>query len=352
MLAFTRGSLLEAESEALVNTVNTVGVMGKGVALQFKQAFPDNYAAYRAACARDEVQLGRMFIFDRETLEKPRYIVNFPTKRHWKGKSRIEDIEAGLSDLHRVVVDLEIQSIALPAVGCGNGGLDWRDIKPLIEAYLGDLEASVTVFEPVGPPPPQRMRIGTKRPRMTPGRAALVGLLGRYLEPGFGASMLEVQKLLYLLQVAGEELKLSFVKGPYGPYADAVNHVLQALEGHYLRGYGDRSRGGEAHLLEGAADEAEEFLKLHPETRARFDRVLELIEGFESPYGLELLTTAHWVALQEDLAPDDLDAAVGRIQTWNARKKKLFTRDHVARAWRRLTEQGWLDRSKPAAHAY
>src|ERR1700688_2843591 len=141
------GDLLKTPAEALVNTVNTVGIMGKGIALQFKQAFPDNYVAYEAACKREEVQIGKMFVFHRTS--NPRTIINFPTKKHWKGKSKIEDIKSGLKSLIEVVKKEEIQSIAVPPLGCGNGGLNWRDVKPLIEQAFSELpDVKVQLFHP------------------------------------------------------------------------------------------------------------------------------------------------------------------------------------------------------------
>jgi O-acetyl-ADP-ribose deacetylase (regulator of RNase III) len=128
---------------ALVNTVNTEGVMGKGVALQFRRAYPENYEAYRAACARGEVKIGRMFVYDTGRLGRPRWIINFPTKRHWRSKSSVEDIEAGLADLRDVMPQLEIKSVALPALGAGLGGLRWDDVQPRIEAALGDLNTGL-----------------------------------------------------------------------------------------------------------------------------------------------------------------------------------------------------------------
>jgi len=347
----SKGSLLYAEADALVNTVNTVGVMGKGVALQFKQAFPDNYRAYRSACTRGEVELGKMFVFERGTLERPRFIINFPTKRHWRAKSRIADIESGLSDLRHVLLELGVDSVALPALGCGNGGLRWTDVRPLIEQYLSDLPLRAVVFEPIGAPAARAMRIGTVRPAMTPGRAALIGLLGRYLEPGFGASLLEVEKLLYLLQAAGEPLRLDFVRAHYGPYAESLNHVLQRLEGHYVEGYGDRSGRAEARLLPGALEEAEAFLDQHLDTRERFDRVLSLIAGYESPYGLELLSTVLCIASEDPAAAERPEAAAAAVQSWSERKGQLFTLDHVTRAWSRLRDEGWLGGSRKVAPA-
>jgi O-acetyl-ADP-ribose deacetylase (regulator of RNase III) len=349
MIEYVDGDLLQADADALVNTVNTVGVMGKGVALQFKQAAPSNYKAYRAACKRGEVVLGKMFVFDAGQLTRPRYIVNFPTKAHWKARSRLADVEAGLADLRRVVQDLGISSIAVPPLGCGNGGLDWRDVKPLIAEALGDVDGvRVLVYEPMGSPRADQMKVSTAKPRMTRGRAVLIELLDRYLGlAALGASQIEVQKLMYFVQRAGEPLKLHFQPGRYGPYAEALNHVLEDMEGHYVRGYGDRSRPvPEAEpitLMSGAATEAKSWLGDHPESAGRVDRVLELTEGFQSSYEMELLATVDWVTHSEDgEACYDPHVAFERVQRWNDRKRKLFTERHVGVAWSRLREQGWL----------
>jgi O-acetyl-ADP-ribose deacetylase (regulator of RNase III) len=341
MLQFVHGgNLLEADVEALVNTVNTKGVMGKGIALQFKRAFPANYAAYRAACTKGEVHLGEMFVTESERLGNPRLVINFPTKGHWKSKSRIADIEAGLTDLRRVLTERGVTSLALPPVGCGLGGLRWSDVRPRIEEALGDLPVDITVFEPGGAPPAARMVDRRKRPRMTAGRAAFIGLLARYLAPGDSASPLEVQKLLYFLQEAGQPLDLDFVKGKYGPYADKVRHVAIAMEGHFVTGFGDGTGGDEIELIVEAVDEAERFLADHAATVARFDQVADLIAGFETPYGLELLSTTHWVAKHE--AANTPERAIELVSAWSARKSDLFKREHIAAAWAQLEQHGWL----------
>ena len=168
MIEHVTGNLLEADAEALVNTVNTVGVMGKGIALQFRQAFPANYDAYRKACDQGELEPGRMFVFETGQLTNPRYIINFPTKRHWKGKSRMKDIDSGLKALIDVVKIHGIQSIAVPPLGSGNGGLDWNEVKPRIEAAFSVLtDVRVLLYEPKGAPPSTEMKVATKRPRMT-----------------------------------------------------------------------------------------------------------------------------------------------------------------------------------------
>ena len=140
MIRFTTGDILAEDAEALVNTVNCVGVMGRGIALQFKKAFPENFRVYAAACRRGEVQPGRMFVFETGALTNPRYIINFPTKRHWRGNSRIEDIDAGLKDLATVIRQRDIRSIAVPPLGAGLGGLEWSEVRPRIERDVARLQ--------------------------------------------------------------------------------------------------------------------------------------------------------------------------------------------------------------------
>lgn len=344
MIRYTTGDILRAEAEALVNTVNCVGVMGRGIALQFKRVFPANFKAYAAACKRQEVQPGRMFIFDTEALTLPRYIINFPTKRHWRGKSRIEDIEAGLVALVNEVRVRGIRSVAIPPLGSGLGGLNWADVRPLIEKAFCELpEVDVQIFEPVDAPADGRVNRSTEVPKMTAGRAALVALMRRYLsallDPSI--SLLEIHKLMYFLQAAGEPLRLRYVKAPYGPYAENLRHVLREVEGHLVSGYAD---GGDVpdkplSLVPGAAEEAARFLNAHVDTHARIDRTSALVEGFETPYGLELLSTVHWVATQEHaLSISEITEAVHR---WNTRKRQ-FTADQIRLATERLREQGWL----------
>lgn len=344
MIRLVRGNLLEADVEALVNTVNTVGIMGKGIALQFKQAFPDNFQAYEAACRRGDVQLGKMFVFDLNRLENPRFIVNFPTKKHWRGKSRLKDIEAGLNDLVRVIKKLKIRTVAVPPLGCGNGGLDWEAVRPLIERKLETLlDIRVLLFEPAGAPAPEQMKVDTRRPNLTAARAAVLALMYRYALPGYELTMLEIQKLAYFLQEAGEPLKLNFVKGKFGPYAEQLHFVLQRLEGHYLSGYGDRSRSVAVTLLPGAGEDAEQRLAEECGTLKRFERVSELIEGFETPHGMELLATVHWIAKHEESsAAADADRAVTAVHAWSEHKKRSFRPEHIKAAWGRLHEQGWL----------
>jgi O-acetyl-ADP-ribose deacetylase (regulator of RNase III) len=350
MIEYTEGNLLKADAEALVNTVNTVGVMGKGIALQFKRAFPDNFRQYEKACHENQVEPGQMYTVSTGNLLNPRYIINFPTKRHWKGKSRIEDIQHGLQSLIEEIIRLGIQSIAVPPLGCGNGGLQWSQVKPLIEeAFTQVPDIRVLLFEPQGTPEAKTMPVATQKPKMTRGRALIIQLLAQYKLPGYESTALEIQKLAYFLQEAGEELKLRFVKYKYGPYADNLRHVLQHIEGHYIQGYGDGTGQAEITLLPNAVETAHEFLK-DPEAARLLRDVSDLIEGFETPYSLELLATIHWIATKEDeKAKVDVAAAITGLQNWNERKSKVFRPEHIRIAWQHLRNKGWLvsEESRP-----
>ena len=344
MIRYVQGDILKADADALVNTVNCVGVMGRGIALQFKRAFPENFAAYAAACKRGDVQPGRMLVVETGQLTRPRYVVNFPTKRHWKGKSRLADIDAGLDALVADVRRLHLRSIAIPPLGCGLGGLDWAEVRPRIERAFGALpEVRVLVYEPSGPPSAADMARSTDPPKMTPGRAVLVGLMERYLggllDPS--VSLLEVHKLMYFMQEAGEPLRLEYEKATYGPYARNLGHVLAKIEGHLVSGYAD---GGDAPdkllaLVPGAAADAAAFLVEHPETRARFDRVTELVDGFETSFGMELLATVHWVEKRDNLT--DGDEIANAVWAWGDEKRK-FTREQIDDHRDRLDEFDWV----------
>jgi O-acetyl-ADP-ribose deacetylase (regulator of RNase III) len=347
MIEDAQGNLLEADVDALVNTVNTVGHMGKGIALQFKQAFPENFQAYAQAVRQGAVQPGRMLVVPTGFVTSPRYIVNFPTKRHWRGRSRIEDIEAGLKALVEEVRRLGIESIAIPPLGCGNGGLDWQDVRPRIVRALQELQGvRVLLFAPRGAPAPADMPVRTRRPNMTPARALLVKLMEQYSSLAYRLTLLEVQKLAYFLQEAGEPLRLTYEAGHYGPYAANLNKVLERIEGHLIRGYGDSQKpDAEIGLLNGATQEANALLVSHEESKARLKRVGELIEGFETPYGMELLSSVHWVS-EHGSSVNTAGDAVDAVHAWNDRKRGMFSPAHIRVAWSQLVSEGWISDSR------
>ncbi len=346
MLTLSKGDLLKADVDAVVNTVNTVGVMGKGIALQVKHAYPDVFKAYEAACKRGEVEIGRVQVVDRGGLFKPRFIFNFPTKRHWKEPSKLEYIRSGLKSLIAEIRERGIKSVAVPPLGCGHGGLNWTDVFPLIrEAFSSLPTVEAHVFEPAGAPEASAMLHGTERPEMTPRRANVLRLLSEYCVLGYELTLLEVQKLLYFFQGAGEPLRLHFQKDKFGPYADNLRHVMNRFEGHFLQGYGDGQNKPDTviQLLEAAVEEAREVSKKNSseDERARLDRVLKLIEGFESPYGLELLATVHWVIAQEH-AGKDPKAVISSVHAWNRRKRDMMKPADVEVATNRLAELNWI----------
>jgi len=344
MIQYKAGDILKENAEAIVNTVNCVGVMGRGIALQFKKAYPENYKVYATACKRKQVNPGKMFVFETGELFNPKFIINFPTKRHWRGKSRIEDIESGLKDLLVVIKKNDIKSIAIPPLGSGLGGLNWLQVKSLIEEALITLEdVDVIVFEPKGAPVTEKMVKNREVPNMTPGRAALVELISRYLNGLLDpfVTLLEVHKLMYFLQESGEPLSLNYKKAHYGPYADNLRHVLNAIEGHLISGYAD---GGDdpnkqLELVPGAYEDSNLFLKSEKKTMDRFKRVSDLVDGFESPFGLELLSTVHWVITRE--CAQQLKDVESKIHHWDSRKKQ-FTSRQISIAIKTLCKHGWI----------
>lgn len=344
MIEHVQGDLLRADAEAIVNTVNCVGHMGRGIALQFKKHYPDNYSLYRKACDAGEVVPGRMFVFETGQFLNPRFIINFPTKRHWRGKSKMEDIQSGLRALVGELKARKIRSIAIPPLGCGLGGLDWSEVRPLIESSLADVpDLRILLYAPTPTGAVQPTAKSHVAPEMTPGRAALIALMDRYLAGVLDpfVSLLEVHKLMYFAQEAGQPLRLNFKKAHYGPYAENLRHVLSTMEGHFVTGYAD---GGDEptkqlELVPGAIEAAKAQLEQHPDALGRFERISQLVDGFESPFGLELLATVHWVA--KNAPSKQVDEIVRGVRDWGKQKDKMSDRQiHLALA--RLRDQGWL----------
>jgi O-acetyl-ADP-ribose deacetylase (regulator of RNase III) len=354
MITYQTGNILHDQADAIINTVNTVGVMGKGLALQFKKAFPDNFKVYKKSCDDKYLVTGQVLSVPLNSMNAPFYIINFPTKAHWKGKSKLEYIEQGLESLKAEVTRLNLKSIAIPALGSGLGGLPWQEVERLIQSSLSQLpDVQWHVYPPQAAPKAEAMPNNTKRPKMTIGRAAVLGLIDRYISTGFGyrLSLLEVQKLVYFLTAAGEPLnKVVFQKHHFGPYADVLRHVLDKMEGHFISGYADGLNKPDTpiELNKDAAQEALNYLDEHLETKNRFDKVAKLIEGFESQNGMELLSTVHWVTTQEAedkaLTSDEL---IARVHSWNKRKSEMKP-SHILAAWNRLKDQNWLDKKAPA----
>ena len=341
MIEYKNGDILREDVEAIVNTVNCVGIMGRGLALQFKNKFPQNFKEYQLACTNKEVQLGKMFVHQTGQLINPKYIINFPTKGHWKQNSKIEDISNGLDDLITIIEKYSIKSIAIPPLGSGLGGLDWKMVKKLIEEKLKNINCTVILFEPLE----QKIEksITKEIPKMTAGRAALIGLMDRYLKGLMDPfiSLIEVHKLMYFMQESGEELRLKYKKAQFGPYADNLRHVLNTIEGHFIIGYED---GGDAptkqlKLIPKAVEDAKNYLTNKKNTNENFVKVAKLVDGFETPFGLELLSTVHWVVKNENAS--NLEEVISKIYNWNERKKQ-FSRKQIQIALDTLVKNDWL----------
>lgn len=354
MMRFIQGNLLEARVEALVNTVNTVGVMGKGIALMFKEAFPDNFRRYEDACKRKEVKIGHMFVTENRTFEGPRWIINFPTKKHWRQPSNLDWIIEGLADLRRVVRENKIHSIALPPLGAGNGGLIWGDVRPEVQRVLGELEdVEIFVYEPT--PRYQNVAKRTGVERLTAARVLIAEMIRRYWVLGIECTYLEVQKLGWFLERTinvleiPDPLKLQFKPDKYGPYSERLRHLLNDLDGTYL--HCDKRLSDATPLDTIWFDETRRErvnLFLQQETSESLNRILDAtaqrIDGFESPLGMELLATVDWLMAEERREANVASIRAG-LREWPAgkaaaeRKLRLFNDRLIDLALVRLVPQ-------------
>jgi len=350
-MRFVQGNLLKSHVEALVNTVNTVGIMGKGIALMFKEAFPTNFRAYEDACKRKEIKIGRMFVTENAALEGPHWIINFPTKKHWQQPSKLDWVIEGLKDLRRVIQKYQIRSIALPPLGSGNGRLDWHDVRAEIQRILGDLEdVDIQVYEPTAKYQNVAKRTGVEK--LTPARALVAEIIRRYWVLGIECTYLEVQKLGWFLERTvhslgiEDPLKFHFKADKYGPYSDRLRHLLNALDGTYLHCDKRLSDAGPADTI-WFAEERRKYvdLFLKQDTSKHLNTVLNLtakrIDGFESPLGMELLATVDWLIEREHAEPTVSGIRSG-LRKWPAgdaaaeRKLRLFSDRLLALALDRL----------------
>lgn len=363
MIRFAEGNLLEAEAEALVNTVNTVGVSGKGIALMFKEAFPENFRAYEAASKAGLIAPGGLFITEREDMLGPRYIVNFATKQHWRHPSKLVWIQEGLRALRLEIEARGIRSIAIPPLGAGNGGLRWADVRALIEDALRDVATDIIVFEPTKTYQNVVKRQGVEK--LTPARALMAEMIRRYEILGFDCSILEAQKLAWFLSRAIARSGLAnpvaddFVANRYGPYSDKVRHLLNSLDGSYLeceRRVADARTFDPIRFRHDRQDGIRAYLTTPDAApyRSSLDQASDVIDGFQSPHGLELLATIDWLRGQSHV-PLKTDAMILAIASWPGpegaaeRKAGMFTRHHVEVAVERLAAADWTGSSRHSA---
>lgn len=337
MIKYTQGDITKARLEAIVNTVNTVGVMGKGIALSFKKAFPSNYLAYKEACLDSEVRIGKMFVYS-TGLPFPRLIINFPTKKHWRNPSQYTYIEEGLEDLVSVIKSHKIKSIAIPPLGCGNGGLDWSVIDKMINSSLKELidEVDIVIYKPGLTSSYIKQ---TPSEKLTPARAMLLQLMRHYELLGEKVTPIIAQKLAYFLQRTGEPLRLTFDKGYYGPFAHQLSKVLEVMtpqfvkyEGNITSPYINIELQSNTFLL------LENYSKteLSDNQKKRVELVKRSITGFENALGLELLATVDY-AIQN--CPDcSLPDLISSIHEWTNRKKELMTSHLISAAYDRVMD--------------
>lgn len=339
MIRYAQGNLLDASVDALVNTVNEVGVMGKGIALQFRDAFPESAREYADAAHDGRVHVGRMFVTENASLLKPHWIIHFPTKQHWRQPSQLAWVREGLKDLVRVLRSKGIKSVAIPPLGCGNGGLEWSQVRREIEGALADLpDIEITVFEPTATYHNAPKRAGVET--LTPARAMIAELVRRYSVLGIECSLLEVQKLAWFLsrvierQGLHDVIDLRFDANKYGPYADRLRFLLDNLDGSYLH---CEKRLADAKPLEpirfedGKASVLAEYFNTSEGSsyRAALDQASAIIEGFESPFGMELLATVDWLLYRQGVE-STVPALRKGLLDWPAgpnaakRKRRLF----------------------------
>jgi O-acetyl-ADP-ribose deacetylase (regulator of RNase III) len=351
MINYTQGNLLECGAQALVNTVNTVGVMGKGIALMFKERFTRNFQLYAAACKAKEVRTGHMFVTETQELHGPKWIVNFPTKQHWRSPSKLEWVVEGLHDLRRFLIEEKVESIAIPPLGAGNGGLEWALVRGQIEEVLSDMpDVNILVFEPTIEYQNIAKHSGVEK--LTPARALIAELVRRYWVLGMECSLLEIQKLAWFLERSIERtmpsnnpLKLDFKAHIYGPFTPKLGFVLNDLDGSYLH---CEKRISDAGALDAIWFDESRKDTLHAYLRSEGKAYLQaledtaaLIDGFESPFGMELLATVDWLLSREGVEPSVATVREG-LQQWpvpgaGARKSRIFDDRSIGIALERLS---------------
>lgn len=323
---YKTGNLLESEAEALVNTVNTVGVMGKGIALQFKNMFPNNYKSYVKVCANHELKIGSLLVTEDESLlGGKKIIINFPTKTNWRKPSEYSYIEKGLIELVKLIKERNIKSIAIPPLGAGNGGLDWIKVKLILDKYLQNIDCDIQIYQPSAT---IQESLKKERAKLTPARAMLLSVLYELVHYGEFVSEFSAEKIAYFLQRFGAKnvLKLEFLPNFYGPYSGKVKHVLYNLNGSYIIGYSskDKKPFEELGLIADAENDVHDFLEKseNDEYKKIVNKTKNFLSGFYSQFGLELLSTVDFIMFEKKIF--SLEEIKTELENWSNRKKTLF----------------------------
>lgn len=325
MIKYLSGNILESHAQALVNTVNTLGVMGKGIALQFKKAFPSNFKVYADACKKEEVTIGKMLLTKDVNLNSgEKIIINFPTKKDWRKPSEYIFIEQGLDDLVHVIIENQISSIAIPPLGAGNGGLEWEKVKKIIEQKLSNLDAEILVYEPTSE---IREQLKKERVKLTDARALMLYMLYDLVRNGEYISEFSSEKVCYFLQRFGAEqyFRLKFDPNFYGPYSGKVRFVLNALNGSYIIGYSDMNKKPFDPLM--IVADGYETVKRHVENNELLFSIAKktqtFLTGFYSDFALELLSSVDYIMHHYGLSTREEIAE--KLKEWSNRKQSLFS---------------------------
>lgn len=334
-------NIFTREVDAIINTVNCVGIMGKGLALQFKQLYPENFKQYKKACNKKAVIPGKMFVYDNGFLNKPHYIINFPTKNHWREKSKLEYITTGLNDLGNVIESLKIKSISIPPLGCGNGGLAWNIVKTYIVEKLSQYnDIDCYIYSPTN----NFTNIQNKEKAvLTSFRAVFLKSIQIYNNAFYELSSIEVQKLVYFINLLMKNSKLKYEKAPYGPYCANLHNAIDNLSGYYITGLKDGTEMNHINLCEGIPAEVDDFIAKSTEDLSQHvEKIKQIISGFETPFGMELLGTVHWVVVQE--GAKNIDETIIKVHNWNNRKKQLMSPQDITVAYNHLKKCGLISK--------
>lgn len=355
------GDMFESSAQTLVNTVNTVGVMGKGVALEFKRRFPDMFEDYHRRCERGEVWLGKPYLYKRPTLP---HILNFPTKAHWRAVSRLQDIVRGLEYLEQHYVDWGITSLAVPPLGCGQGGLDWSIVGPTLFQHLSRLKIPVQLFAPYGTPHGeldarylQRSLesasssdiTGVSAPlRLEPGWIALIAVLD-HLERDphhWPVGKTTFQKLAYFATAAGVPTGLRFERGAYGPFARDVAKIMSRLVNNNLLVQEKLGRMVAHRVGPTYRDARRAYGSELARWDAQIERVADLLARLRTTRAAEVAASVHFASatIREDTSsPPDERRVLEVVLTWKDTMRPSLQADEVLLAMRSLAMLRWLE---------
>lgn len=340
MIHYLTGDMFTSGADALVNTVNLNGVMGKGVALQFKNRFPENYKLYKAACDSKELAVGKLLVTTERHEGKEIRVINFPTKTSWRKPSEYSYVEAGLRELVDVMEREGIASIAIPPLGAGNGGLLWPKVRELIERYLGAVQADVYVYEPASH---ISERLKSERVRLTDARALLLYVMFDMVRQGEYISEFSSEKICYFLQRFGASdlFGLHYAPCYYGPYSGKVRYVLQYMSGSYIMGYSDMNTKPfePLSIVPDSFEDVKKHIEKSPALKTIAIRTTKFLSGYYSDFGLELLSSVDFIyAADRTRTPQDI---YGRLHEWSTRKSSLFADiRYVERAYDHIVAAG------------